>query len=69
MGKDIKIDKRHNIMKIGDHKPISVVKGPAWLFLGIDKDCWYGKSTSNQGDGVIEGNYLDYMVEELLPSF
>jgi len=69
MGKDIKIDSGYNMMKIGDHKPISVVKGPAWLFLGIDDDCWYGKSTSNQGDGVIEGNIMDYMVEELLPSF
>jgi len=68
MGKDIKLDTQYNIMKIGDHKPISVVKGSAWRFLGTDEDCWYGKSTNNQGGGVIEGYYMDYVVEELLSS-
>ena len=55
-------------MKIGDHKPIQVVKAPAWNFLGTDEECWYGKSTNNQGSGVIENNYMDYVEEELLPS-
>ena len=66
MGKTIQIDTEYNIMKIGDHKPISVVKGRAWSFLGIEEDCWYGKSSNNQGGGVIEGNYMDYVVDELL---
>ena len=68
IGKDIKIDTHYNVMKIGNHKPISVVKGQAWHFLGSDEDCWYGKATDNQGSGVIEGNYMDYVVEELIPS-
>ena len=68
MGKAIQIDTEYNIMKIGDHKPISVVKGTAWSFLGSEEDCWYGKSTNNQGGGVIKGNYMDYVVDELLSS-
>ena len=68
MGKEIQIDTQYSIMKIGDHKPISVVNSRAWYFLETDKDCWYGKTTNNQGGGVIEGNYMDYVVEELLPS-
>ena len=55
-------------MKIGDHNPIQVVKASAWQFLGIDQECWYGKSTNSQGGGMIEGNYMDYVVEELLLS-
>ena len=68
MKKEMYIDTEYNIMKIGGHKPIQVVKAPAWHFLGTDEECWYGKSTDNQGGGVIEGNYMDYVVEELLPS-
>jgi len=68
MGKDVEIDTDYNIMKIGYHKPISVVKGQAWNFLGTDEDCWYGHSSDNQGAGVIQGSYLDYIVKELLPS-
>jgi len=68
MGKEIGIDTEYNIMKIGDLKPIPVVKAPACSFLGTGEECWYGKSTNNQGGGVIEGNYMDYVVEELLPS-
>jgi len=55
-------------MKIGHHKPISVVKGQAWNFLGTDEQCCYGHSSDNQGAGVIQGSYLDYVVKELLPS-
>ena len=68
MGKHIKIDPDYNIMKIGDHKPIFVVKGSVWHFLGTDEQFCYGHSTDNQASGVIEGSYMDYMVEELLPS-
>jgi len=68
MGKHVKIDSDYNMMKIGDHKPISVVKGLAWHFLGTDEQCYYGRSTDNQASGVIEGSYMDYVVEELLPS-
>jgi len=68
MGKTVEIDPDYNMMKIADHKPISVVKRQAWNFLGTDELCYYGRSTDNQASGVIEGSYMDYLVEELLPS-
>jgi len=68
MGKHVTIDSDYNVMKIADYKPISVVKGPAWHFLGTDAKCYYGRSTDNQASGVIRGSYMDYVVEELLPS-
>lgn len=54
-------------MKLGDRMPISVKKNKAWPFLGIDEECWYGANTDNQGTGIIEGSYLDYVVEHLIP--
>ena len=68
MGKAVEIDSDYNVMKIADHKPISVVKGPAWHFLGSSEQCYYGRSIDDQASGVIEGSYMDYLVEELLPS-
>ena len=69
MGKQVVVDKEYNMIKIGNQKPISVVKGPAWHFLGTYEECWYGKSTNNQGGGVIEGSYMDYVVGELIPHY
>ena len=54
-------------MKLGDHNPITVKKDKAWPFLGINAECWYGVGTNNQGAGIIEGLYTDYIVEDLIP--
>lgn len=64
---DVDIDYDNNIMKFGDRPPISVKRGSAWPFLGVLEDCWYGHTTDNQGTGVIEGVYTDYIVEHLIP--
>ena len=55
------------MIKIGDRKPISVIKDAFWNFLETDEQCWYSRSSDNQGGGVIQGSYLDYVVKELLP--
>ena len=64
---NVEVDEDYNLMKFGNRKPISVRKGPAWPYLHINKECWYGAATDNQGTGVIEGNYLDYVVQDLIP--
>jgi len=64
---DVAIDTNYNVMKLGNRKPISVKKAPAWPFLGISADCWYGEDTDNQATGMIEGVYTDYVVEYLIP--
>ena len=67
LNSNIEIDYVNNLLKFDNRKPISVRKAPAWPYLHIDEDCWYGTSTDNQGTGVIEGNYMDYIVQELIP--
>jgi len=65
---DVRIDTDYNVIKLGDRKPISVKKAPAWPFLGIFTDCWHAEHIDNQATGVIEGVYTDYVVEHLVPN-
>ena len=62
----MKIDAENMLMQLGDRKPISVKKDKAWHFLGINEDCWYKETTDNQGTGIIEGVYTDYVVQNLI---
>ena len=54
-------------MKLGDRKPIPVQKGQAWPFFGTPEVCWYTVTIDNQGTGIVEGVYTDYIVEHLVP--
>ena len=63
---DVKIDAENMLIQLGDRKPISVKKDKAWHFLGINEDCWYEETTDNQGTGIIEGVYTDYVVQNLI---
>ena len=63
---DVKFDADNMLMQLGDRKPLSVKKDKAWPFLGINEECWYGANTDNQGTGIIEGIYIDYVVEDLI---
>lgn len=63
---NVQIDTENMLMQLGDRKPISVKRDKAWHFLGIDEECWYGATTDNQGTGIIEGVYIDYVVEHLI---
>ena len=64
---NVNIDTENMIMKLGDRNPIPVKKDKAWPFLGVNAECWYGADTDNQGAGIIEGVYTDYIVEHLIP--
>ena len=66
---DVIIDKENMLMKLGDRNPFSVKKDKAcnWPYLGVDIECWYGVDTDNQGAGLIEGVYTDYIVDHLIP--
>ena len=61
------VDIENMLMKLGDHSPISVKRDKAWPHLGINGECWYGVGTNNQGAGIIDGVYTDYIVDELIP--
>ena len=66
LGAEVTFDPDYNVMKFGNRKPISVKRAPAWPFLGTSELCWYPTVSDNQGAGVIEGVYTDYVVEHLV---
>ena len=63
---DVTIDSEYNLMRLGNHEPISVYKAPAWPFLGVKELCYYGQDNDQQANGIIEGVYTDYIVDDLL---
>ena len=64
---DVKIDTENMLMKLGDRNPFSVKRDKVWPHVGINAECWYGAATNNQGAGIIDGIYTDYIVDHLIP--
>lgn len=66
MGTNVTIDEDGGLMKIGDHQaPFSVKKGEIWSYLNMPGSCWHPTNSDDQGTGVIEGTYVDYIVDDL----
>ena len=66
MGADVSNDQDAGIMKIGnDRVPFAVKLGEIWPYLNILGTCWYPINSDEQGGGVIEGVYTDYIVNDL----
>ena len=66
MGADVITDQDAGIIKIGkDRAPFSIKLGKIWPYLNIPGACWYPVNSNEQGKGVIEGHYTDYIVDDL----
>ena len=55
------------LIKLGNHNPILVKRDKAWPHLGINAECYYGVNINNQGAGIVDGIYTDYIVDKLIP--
>ena len=66
MGPNVMIDTKHGLIRIGKMAPFSVKKGEIWPYLHEPGECWYAINAGNQGEGIVEGSYTDYIVEDLL---
>ena len=66
MGSKVQIDEQAGLMSVHDYRaPFSVKKGEMWPYLNIAGSCWYPTDTDDQGTGVLEGVYTDYIVDDL----
>ena len=70
MTKGVTIDRVKQILIRPDHPPVPVTLGSTWNYNTSSKDtmttpCWHAKNHGNQGDGLIEGNILDYIVSSV----
>ena len=66
MGTKVMIDKQAALIKFGENRdPFTVKEGEIWPYLNIPGTCWYPTDTNDQGEGVLEGDYTDYIVDDL----
>ena len=69
MGGDVTIDvdQEYAMMPVSDYQiPFPVKEREIWPYLNIAGTCWYPTDTDDQATAVIEGVYIDYLVDDLL---
>ena len=71
--KGVEIDEtRHLLLLPGMSDPVPVMRKPIWHFMEREKAqqeghlCWVAMNPGYQGKRLIEGSYLDYVVDDLL---
>ena len=66
MGIEAVIDREYNLIKVSNYRlPFPVKKGKIQPYLNMPKSCWHPTHSDDQGAGVIEGVYTDYIVDDL----
>ena len=66
MGSEVSVDEETGIMKIRNNRvPFTVKRGEIWPYLNVAGTCWYPTDSDDEGAGVIEGIYTDYIVDDL----
>lgn len=74
MRKGVKIDKVQKLLYLPSLPPVPVMRSSVWHFMESDtpdpeqKLCWQAMNPGYQGKRLIEGSYLDYLVDDVLSS-
>ena len=67
----VEIDGVRKMLIIPHKEPVPIMRKPIWSFMERDNDkeaefCWTAMNSGFQGHGLIDGNYLNYKVSDLL---
>ena len=67
------VDDAQKVLIFHDRKPVPVKQRSVWGFMKHElhevadgKQCWTTINLSEQGEGLIEGTYMDYRVKDIL---
>ena len=64
------IDEARRLLQLPNMQPVPVMHKPIWHFMEQetpdDQLCWVAMNPGYQGKKLIEGSYLDYVVDDLL---
>ena len=67
------IDEVRKLLLMPNKAPVPVEWKPVWRYLEMEDDeeqsvehCWAAMNPGLQGKGLIDGHYLDYVVEDVL---
>ena len=69
----MRVDHAQKVLILHDRKPVPVKQRSVWGFMKHElhdvadgKQCWTTINLSEQGEGLIEGTYVDYQVKNIL---
>ena len=66
----IEIDESRRLLLLPEMEPVAVMRKPVWHFMEReekeDQLCWVAMNPGYQGKKLIEGHYLDYVVNDVL---
>ena len=69
------MDEVRKLLIMPNKAPVAVEWRPVWRFMERRRAnqeavqyCWVAMNPGNQGRGLIDGHYLDYLVENLISS-
>lgn len=68
------MDEVRKLLFLPNKPPVPVEWKPVWRFMEKSSDdrngehCWASQNPGLQGKGLIDGHYLDYLVEDVLTS-
>ena len=65
------LDEVRKILILPGKEPVPVQRKPLWAFMEREMDnsnhlCWVAMNPGYQGDGLIDGTYFDYLVDDVL---
>ena len=77
MRRGVEIDEVRKLLHLPNLEPVPVMRSSVWHFMerespdtGGQKFCWQAMNPGYQGKMLIEGSYLDYLVDDVLtPDF
>ena len=68
--KGIEIDEVRKILVMPGKNPVPIMRKPVWSFMEReqidDQLCWTAMNPGYQGEGLIDGKYFDYLVDDVL---
>ncbi len=71
---NVEIDESRRLLLLPTLEPVAVMRKPVWHFMERDSRedtlCWVAMNQGYQGKGLLQGHYLDYLVDDVLtPDF
>ena len=70
--KGVEVDETRRLLQLPSMEPVPVMRKPVWHFMERetpeDQLCWVAMNPGYQGKRLIEGHYLDYLVDDVLSS-
>ena len=69
--RDVVLDDVRKILMIPGKEPVPVQRKPVWAFMEREAGdssnfCWVAMNPGYQGEGLIDGTYFDYLVDDVL---